>query len=289
MQLRPIEEPQEPAALALLAEGFPARGADEWTRILRRAAQFRDPQSAWPLGYVLMVKDEEAGVVITTASTRRRPDGTRFDMVNLSGWYVRANRRLMALPMLKSILARDDAVFTDITPIPAVQRLNEMLGFRLENEAVRLYPMPFSALSRHRGAHVTDATAPDVPVDPEAARILADHAALGCVTGLLHLPDRVAPLIFAFTDRRGLPGLRLIYGPDKATVAAHAGSISRFLARRPILFWEINANRSDRLPGSVFWRRAAPCQLRGNRPDDAIDYAYSEVVFSQRDAAGKPS
>lgn len=280
LDLRPIDETNQNQAVALLVEGFRTRTPEQWRRIMALSRAHDAPESDWPAGFLLHAKSEAVGVLLTAASVRRDDAGAARTVVNLHSWYIRDSHRLLARKMLQVVTGHAPAFFTDVSPIPAVQVLNETVGFRTSTTGARLVPLATGALLPSGGARVRKVEAA-VGLADDDCRILADHAALGCVTGVLISGEGTHPLIFARTGRRGFPGLRLVYGPPIDVLSRHAGATSRFLLGQPALYWSVPGNEDDRLAGSLYWKRTAPCQVLGEVPGAAIDHAYSELVYAR--------
>ena len=91
--------------------------------------------------------------------------------------------------------------------------------------------------------------------------------------------NRAVPVVFTCKRHKGIPTARLVYCPSKALVIQNMGVIARFLLRRGVCFLRMPANRSDRVAGGQFSRRASATYCRGTVDAERIDHAYSEFVF----------
>ncbi len=279
--LRPIDRRSLDETLPLLQRGF-AHAPAFWAAALERLKRYQSPAPDSPAAYLLDVKGDPVGVILSIASERTAADGTMRRVVNLSSWFVDEAHRWRAPRMLQQLTASDDTLYTDLTPTAPVQSMIGRLGFNRWTEGTLLYPLPLFALGRTGNAHV--ARFGSLPADalPAAVqRIMADHASLGCLTAALWDGIRLHPLIFSRMRRKGLPIARLLYAEDRTVVKNHLAAIARFLLREKTVLLAMTADRSERIPGSFFTRRAPPTFYKGTMNTSAIDHAYSEFVFLQ--------
>lgn len=272
MDLRPIGPDNIEDAERLLRQGFPDRAAGFWQRALARLDAYRTEALTGPIGVLLAVKGEPAGVLLTIESPA--PRGRK---VNLSSWYVEDRARFLAPRMLQQVTAGEDVIYTDLSPSPSVRALNERLGLMPVRMGSMILPLALDAL-RPDTARVLEHTAYG-RTSGRDAQLLADHAGLGALPALLESDNGVEPLIFLPTRLRGLRGVRLVYAPSRDSVARHRGAIARHLMRHRAWFLEIEANADERWPGTLFARNRSAVFAKGAVDEDRIDHSYSELVF----------
>jgi hypothetical protein len=230
----------------------------------------------------MRVKGVPAGVILTMRSERPGPDGDPRTVLNLSSWYVDEDHRWLAPRMLQKILSEKVDLFTDLTPSEPVREMIGRLGFVRRHEGVLMAALALSAMQFGASAAVGAAGEAGMrEIGADAARLVADHAALGCIVALLRAGGDVHPLIFAPTRRKSLPSARLVYAPSLTAVRDHVGAIARYLLAQGVLFLEIPANRGDSAFGAWFTTRPPPTFTRGKVAEDMVDHAYSEFVFLQ--------
>ncbi|MCZ8313798.1 hypothetical protein [Phreatobacter sp.] len=268
--LEPIERETLGEAHALLARGFPMRKPDFWTEGLERLMAHHAASGLGPIGQIMRMKGESAGVMLTIRS--RRADGG--SVVNLSSWYVDPRFRLLAPRMLTRVLEEPADVFTDLTPSPAVTEMIGRFGFVQRHAGALLVALPVAAFVPGGGARILDG----IPDSAEAV-MLAGHRDLGCLVLRLITDDGEMPLVVSVASRRGLPVARIIYATDLAAVRGAIGPIARHLLARGLAVLELPADPGDHVPGGWFTRRARPTFFRGTPPAAAVDHAYSEFVF----------
>ena len=225
--------------------------------------------------------DETVGVILTIRSVRFQADGTRVQVVNLSGWFVDPQHAWLAPRMLQTIVKENDGLITDLTPTDRVVHLIGRLGFQPWHEGVLRVALPLSAAVAGRQEPVRPWDELKGCFDPRVQSLLDDHVSLGGVVAGLGAGDSVQPLLFLRTRYKGVPSGRLIYAENKTQVVKNIRSIARFLLRRGIFFLRIPANREDRVRGGHFSARTSATFCRGGVEAERIDHAYSEFVFFQ--------
>lgn len=268
--LEPIERHRLEKANALLARGFPMRTPAFWARGLDRLMAHHHAEGLGPVGQILTVKGEPAGIMLTIRS--RRADGGT--VVNLSSWYVEPRYRLLGPKMLTRILDEPADRFTDLTPSPAVTDMIGRFGFVQRHAGALLVALPVAALSPAGGVRIVES-----PPDAADASLLAGHKDLGCLVMRVASDEGETPLVISVAHRRGLPVARLVYAQDLAAVRAAIGPLARHLLARGLPLLELPANPGDRVPGGWFNTRARPTFVRGAPPAAEVDHAYSEFVF----------
>jgi len=130
--------------------------------------------------------------------------------------------------------------------------------------------------------------APDRPeaarLSPGDARLLADHAALGCYAFIGILGNDAAPLIFQPRTiwREIVPCAHLIYCREPADLARFGPAYGRRLARSGRLF--VVADATGPVPGLAgrYFPEREPRYYKGPRPPSPCDLADSELVVFSR-------
>lgn len=279
--VRPIHNDERTILVDLLCEGF-KKPRSFWSDGLERIVRLGGNAVAGvPLGYVLSDNGQPVGVVLTPASVRLTPAGAQATVVNLSSWYVAPRHRWRAPVMLQSILRAHDAMFTDLTATPEVRKINEALGFETVNRGLIVTPLPAVALARSGGATVRELDARaalELPAD--IGPFLLRHKDIGCLPAVIETPNRLLPLLFRSTWRKGLPMAHLLYCESNSALAEYLPAVARFLVARGMVIM-VGDDRGQRLRlGQV--RR--PYGLKLARPGgglsvapDRVDYAGSEL------------
>lgn len=278
LDLCPIDDSNVDVATSMLVRGFPERGAAFWSRGVQRILTMHDPVRHPPVGYLMQIGGDTAGVVLTIPSQRHDPAGVT-DVVHLAAWYMDEPHRWLAARMMKKVVAAANTAFFDLTPNPAAQVINRRLGFELLDEGFLIYLLPVTALRSGGTADLLSWAQAMPHLSAQDAELLQQHHELGCITGALRQGDAVTPVIFAPMQRRGVPGARLIRAQSKQLVIDNLGAISRFLLRQKALFLRVDAKRNDSAAGSFAAKWTEPTYLKGSRGSAEVDLAYSEFVF----------
>ncbi|MBV8524431.1 MAG: hypothetical protein JOY71_20280 [Acetobacteraceae bacterium] len=116
-------------------------------------------------------------------------------------------------------------------------------------------------------------------------RLMDDHAAADCIVGVLcHAAGEEEPTIFQRRLINGLRGAELVFAPNRQSVIRHLPAVARFLAKQNVFLLRIDVSEGEsRLPG-VFVRRARQAKyFKGDMDSKSTDYAYSELVYFDRD------
>ena len=280
VELRPIDQNSLPAALALLARGFPERTEAFWRAGLNKILTMKDVSSARPAGVIITSDAKDIGILLTIPSERPDDDGTLRKVVNLVAWYVEESHRWMAARMLKKIVADEATVFLDLTPNPAAEIINQRLGFERLTDGFLIYLLPVTAFRPRHAAKVLSLDEAGTRLTAFERTTLRQHQALGCVVGVLRTANRYSPLVFSRMQRRGLPGARLILAESKAAVSDNLTAISRFLLRRKMLFLRMDVTRGDSAAGSMASRwNETTYRKGGGQAGERVDFTYSEFVF----------
>ncbi len=280
--LREISFEALETTLPILSRGFPSMRRGDWTAAIKRLRGFGASDPAQRAAYLLEQKGRDVGVILAIPSNRPADPTSTQPIVNLSSWYIDEDSRWRAPHMLRAVTSSETTLYTDLTATPPVRAMIERFGFRGWTEGTLVFLLPQFAIGFARGSHVVPLR--DLPADAFPApmrQMLEQHAALDCVVGGLWDGDALRPLIFSRKHYRGIRAARLIYADDRATVFAHMPAISRFLLREKFLLLAVNADRRERVAGSIFTQRTAPAFYKGAQAPRACDLAFSEFVFLQ--------
>lgn len=269
--------------LPILSRGFPAMRAGGWAAAIGRLRRFGAADPKARAAYLLEHKGRGVGVILTIPSSRTDDsEAAPRRIVNLSSWYIDPDYRWRAPRMLQSVTASDATLYTDLTATPPVRAMIERFGFRGWTEGTLVFVLPRFAVGFAKGSYVVPLR--DLPPDAFAGpirRLLDQHAALDCVVGGLWDGAALRPVAFSRKTYRGIRAARLVFANDRATIFAHLPAISRFLLREQILVLAVNADRRERIAGSIFMLRSAPAFYKGATPPAPCDLAFSEFVFLQ--------
>ncbi len=279
--IEPIHYTDRHVLLDILNRGF-RRPESYWSDGLARIQLLGGNAVAGvPLGYIMVVKGRNVGVVLTPASVRLTSAGTRGNVINLSSWYVDPEYRWRAPLMLKSVLQAHDALFTDLTPTPEVYRINVALGFQPISQGLIVTPLPLASVGVTKRVRVRDldaGTAADLPdgIGP----FLVDHKKLDCIPAAIETPDGLFGLMFRRVSTKMFPCVELVYCQSTAVLAAQLTSVARYL-RTKGLFTLIADDTGQELRLSQYRRRhgARLARVGGGLSLDRgrLDYAGSEL------------
>lgn len=273
--LRPIGPSRCGEAVALLMEGFPATGRAFWERGLERQAALQGDN----LGYFVEAGGQAVGVMLTLRSTRSRPDGTLYPVVNLSSWYIQPAHRWRAVPMLRAIVDESDGLVTDLTASESIYRMNAAVGLSAwSNGMILAGVLPWAALPARRGANMLRLAQAAALIDPAEAAMLEWHERDGLIAAVLCEETGACPLLFRPIRRKGVRFAQLIFAGSRKAVIRNLPAVMRFLAGRGVLFLSIDAHRED-CPRGAFFRPGRQRFWRGRVDRDRLDYAYSELVL----------
>lgn len=280
--LRAISFEALETTLPVLSRGFPGMRREGWDSAIARLRAFgaRDLQAR--TAYLLEQNGKDVGVILTIPSMRADGTGAPRRIVNLSSWYIDPEHRWRASRMLQTVTACDETLFTDLTATPAVRSMIGRFGFRGWTEGTLIFALPWFAIKTAGPSHVVPLRdlAPDAFAEP-VRRMLDRHAALDCVAGGLWDGQALHPLIFSRKTYRGIHAARLVFADDRATMLAHLPAISRFLLREKFVLLAVNADRSERVAGSIFTQLMSPTFYKGPAAPAPCDLGFSEFVFLQ--------
>jgi hypothetical protein len=276
--LMPIGRNRLPEALDLLCEGFPERSRDFWKQALDRLADHAGNQTLqFPLGFFWMEKDVPAGIALTPASPRAKACGAMAALVNISSWYMRPEARWKAPLMLRALFKTPDAIFTDLTPTPEVQKMLPAFGFRPVNAGTVIHPLPWLALKRGSNARIRPWRAGEVlPPGSPPVDVIEQHRRDGCLP-LMIGTDSGPVLVVARPSRfRGLKSASLVYIGSHRTLDTALPALARFLLVRGYLIAQSDVRVARAGPG---FRPRGVWFALGGAFDDCTDHLGSELCL----------
>jgi len=139
----PIDEANLGTAIDFLCKGFPRQNRHFWETGINRILRFCDSES---VGYFLKAYGRPVGIILTPQYKRLISKDRTTPIINLSSCYIEPEFGRCAPLMMKAVLStRDDAIFTNVTPTPAVAKIMKSFGFQLLNNGVSLVCLPYHA------------------------------------------------------------------------------------------------------------------------------------------------
>lgn len=279
MKITPIDVGNLDSANQLLACGFPHEKEGFWDQGLTRIIDHHRKYNFGPIGYLLNVRGQDVGILLTIKSRPHCSRGTTYNRVNLSSWYVDESSRWLAAYMLKKLTSDQDVTYTDISPSIASRELNEKLGFSLITNGLALLPVPLMALFTSRAKVI-----PFVPNQlnklSESDQILMDdHQKLGALSIIIKIDEIDVPIILIPSRVRGVSGVRVIYAanPDKLTM--NIGVLARFLIRKGYWFIEMEIDHCKLASWSMKTQWRGVSYVKTSKDTNGIDHTYSELTF----------
>jgi hypothetical protein len=281
VQVRPISDGDLPEVGRFLGENFPPdTGPDQWAQAWRQSVNL--PDSGAPNhGMLLRAGGVVVGAYPAVYSTRVI-DGRQERFCNLAVWYVDPAYRFHAIRMLRALLDQPGWHFTDLTPIPGVQKLNARLGFNYLNTDTALVPnLPWP--TRPGRIRVYDRAAEIEAVLTGAdLRYYRDH--LRCQR-LRHLVldggGGSCYLQWRIERRKDLPWFASIHYASKPELLRHGfRRLSRYLLlrhRMPFSLIELRVAGGRVWPSLLLPSHRRRMYRSDTLPSDKIDYLYSEL------------
>jgi hypothetical protein len=260
----------------LLARGF-GFGREHWSRGLRRMADHETPAGCPKYGYLLESEGRPVGALLLIFARVGESAPVRC---NVSSWYVEPAARSYGPLLARYATRRKDVTYFNLTPAPPTWRMLRAEGYTQYAQG-RLVAVPLLARPRFKtSVRMVGGPIGDSNRLPQAeARLLLDHARLGCASLVCDTAGEQHPFVFAFRRLYGLfPVARLVYCRGLEAFMRFAGPLGRFLARRGCLLVFLDAN--GRLPGLVgHYSDHSPKFYKGPCPMRPGDIAYSEQVM----------
>lgn len=275
VRCRRMTDADRGALSALLARGFPQRGAASWAAVLALISAYAAENGLAAPGLVL----ESSGTLVGVLLTILRPQAQGPARCNLSSWYVEEAFRSYA-PLLVAAAIRDRSVtYLNISSQRHTRPTIEAQGFRRYADGVFLAAPLLALHAPRRVSLVADAPPAGASVDPADLAAMRDHAGFDCIPVWCVAEGIAHPFLFL---RRPLAGGRVsvahvVYCRDTAELARFARPLGRFLARRGLLAMMVDANGPVAgLPGRYFAGRM-PKYAKGPYAPRLGDLSYTEA------------
>lgn len=265
----------------LLHTGFPKRPRSYWIEGLHRLTVRSEPQGYPKYGYLLQSGGEIVGVLLLIFSATDDGSGPTL-RGNVSSWYVRPAFRAYAPLLVLRTIRHPAASYLNVSPAPDTLRIIAAQGFRQFSRGV-FAALPMLARTgaaplrlRARAAEWQAAAIPQADL-----RLLADHAAFGCLGLWCESGQGGQPLIFRRRRIKpgGVPCAQLIYCRSLEDLEELAGPVGRFLALRGMPLMLVACDRTLRgVPGRLFPDRL-PMYFKGAQEPRQGDLSYTEAAL----------
>jgi hypothetical protein len=261
-----------PQLIELLLTGFPERSRVTWERAFTRLNALQTPPGYPKFGHLLAHRDRPVGLVLTCFSTVMC-DTEESVRCSLSSWYVAPEFRCYGAMLSARAVMRREVTYLNITPHPGTFEILAALGYRRYCNGI-FFSLP--ALAERRPAEVLPFDGrPSNQLSSFENRLLAEHAAYGCVVLICRAEGSCFPFVFATTRVCRLPAAYLCYCRDVADFVRFAAPIGRFLARQghPLVIVDANGPVAG-LVGKYYdgW----PKFFKGPNQPRIGDLAYTE-------------
>lgn len=283
--IAPIDDANQDVAVALLAKGFPGHPASRWAEAIARIRRFGGNAAlGLPIGQVMTVEGEPAGVALTIASRREDAGSGPQTHVNFAAWYVETAHRWRAPLMLRAVTRMPCDVLTDLTPSDQVRALLPAFGFR---QITRGVAINLAALHRGGGRVLAldDAGAGSIP--PGLRALLEAHVPFGNIPALLECRDgTMVALSFRLMRWRGFTMARMIYCGSNRQLFDHLGAVSSFLRGHGAALIKLEASMEMAQPPGWMRESRELKFARGPMPPDVTDYLGSELALLDLDTMG---
>ena len=281
---RVIEEQDLAKVVDCLMRGFPERPRAFWTDGLARLAARPAVGDLPRFGHLLAAGETIVGVLLQIVSTRETEAGVFF-RCNMAGWCVDPDYRGYAHPLHARAISRREVVYFTVTPAPHTLPTLAAVGYRRYSEGQVI----FAPLLSHgeRGARVVEYAPSRLEatlLSASDARLLADHAALGCTAFIGLSGNEARPLVFQPRAiwRERVPCVHLIYCREPGDLARFGPAYGRRLARHGRFF--VVADAIGPVPGLTgrYFADREPRYYKGSQAPSPCDLADSELVVFGR-------
>jgi hypothetical protein len=275
MACRQIVAEDRQAVIDLLVRGFQERGSAYWAHAFDVMSSRSAPEGFPRYGYVLTANEALVGIVLLIFSA---PPGELYPRCNLSSWYVEDRYRPYASALVRKALAKRDVVYINISSVAHTRKTIVEQGFSCASEGVFL---SIGALAEApAGARIDEIDADDGPAGRQST-LLAEHSRAGCVSVTCTLDGQAHPFVFLRRKipKTFIPCAQLIYCDDIANFVRFAGVLGRYLLKRGMPVFMLDANGPiEGLAGFYFAGRAHK-YYRGPARPRLGDLSYTEAVL----------
>jgi hypothetical protein len=279
IRCRQVEESDLPAAVDLLAKGFPQHRRQFWIGALARMAEHSTPPNVPRYGYLLESGRTPVGIILLIFSGVGG-DGQGGIRCNLSSWYVDPAFRSFATSLVSQAVRLKTVTYLNITAAPHTRTMVEAQGFSRYSNGVFAAAPALSAASRVPAKVIRAEAWPDAPFKSFERDLLLDHAGYGCTSLWCVTAERAYPFVFRPRLAKGLVACtQLIYCHEIEDFVRFARPLGRYLAARgrPLVFVDANAP----IPGLVgkYLDGRMPKFFRGPDRPRLGDLAYTEAAL----------
>lgn len=277
IRCRQIEDADTDAIALLLTKSGFGGSKEFWLECLRRLASHPTPAGCPKYGVLLEVNSVPVGVLLLIHSSNI-DDATI--KCNVSSWFVWPVFSIYAPLLVKHALSRNDITYFNISPRPHTLNTLTAQGYTRYCDG-RFVAIP--VLRRPRfGVRVEIADAavePGPDLSRYEAKLLADHAAFGCLSVIATVNGVRHPFVFQMRHRRRIIRFaELVYCRDLQDFVDLAAPLGRFFAKKAAFLVMVDANGPVRgLIGR--YQKTTPKYFKGPKPPQLGDVAYSERVL----------
>ncbi|WP_137135395.1 hypothetical protein [Rhizobium sp. FKY42] len=283
MKLRPIDQAEASAAVALLSSGFPSLSHSEWAQTVKKLLNYAAGRSDGVIGQIAEVKGQDVGICLAIANDQRFDGAKPGKRINFSAFYMAPGHEWMTTLFMRRLMANPDVEYTDLTASATMREINRRLGFIDHCEGMIIVATPAASLqsapSGIRLLSLEEGEAEPLSLALQHRQVLEDHRALGCAAYVVVEAGIAHPLILAPTSRKGIPGMRVLLARDRALLRSVLGPLSRSLVLAGKTYLEFEGTEADVPTGGLFRPLVAPVQSTRKHAVDIIDHTYSEFAF----------
>lgn len=277
IRCREVEDADTEAIAQLLAKSEFAGPKEFWTWCLQRLTKHPTPAGYPKYGILLEVNDIPVGVLLTIITQNFDTGAIKC---NVSSWFIWPAFSIYGSLLARCVLSYPDVTYFNISPLPHTFRSLIAQGYTLYCHG-RYVAVPALCLgpARTRVEEANRLLRPGSGLSAGEVKLLADHAAYGCLCIVVTVAGERHPFVFQVgRKRRIIRFAYLVYCRDMQNFIDLAGPIGRFLAKRAIFLAVIDANGPVRgLIGR--YRKSTPKYFKGPNPPQLGDVTYSERVL----------
>ena len=280
LRCRQIVEDDIESVASLLARGFPNRNRAFWLAALGQLRRREPPADLPKYGYLLESGGVPVGALLLICSQMGAGENVS-SRCNVSSWYVEPDYRAYASMLARMAFRHKDVTYLNVSPAPHTRPIIEAQGFARYCDGIFIaVPMLNGLFGGEKASMHEGGKPPQRAGDAFERELLAQHAALGCISLWCETPESAYPFVFRPRLVKGIiPCAQLIYCRDVGDFVRFAGPLGRFLAAsgRPLVILDANA----RVPGLIgFFRRGSmPKYFKGPQRPRLGDLAYTEYAL----------
>jgi hypothetical protein len=277
---RQIGEADIDAVADLLLKGFGKRRTREfWLAVLDRLTRYPTPAGLPKYGYGLESDGALVGVVLLISTVIENANAWTM-RCNVSSWYVEPEFRSYAPLLAAQASKHQNVTHLNISPMPHTRPIVEALGYELYSRGIFIAAPLLQAFGAN-GVRIVNADAP-----PEALhetfeqKLLADHAAYGCISFWCVDAERAYPFVFRPRLLKGvIPYAQLVYCRAVDDLVRFARPIGWALARHRQPLVMIDANGPIRGLVGKYLHDVKPKYCKGPDRPRLGDLAYTETAL----------